>query len=136
MPHYKCVEIENKRVSQYQTLYYDTKDMKLYNEHHNGHLNRYKIRHRTYVDSNLSFLEVKFKNNKGRKNNMSNNQPLKSKLNGCFESATSFFIKMKVKIIQKKKLMLTINTESRQSYIWAKCTPRNLYKWLLPCMIN
>jgi len=66
LPFYKSVEIAGKRISQYQTLYYDTKDLMLYNEHHNGHLNRYKIRRRTYLDSNLSFLEVKFKNNKGR----------------------------------------------------------------------
>ena len=66
MPFYKCVEIANKRISSYQTIYYDTKELMLYYEHHNGHLNRYKIRHRTYLDSNLSFLEVKFKNNKGR----------------------------------------------------------------------
>jgi hypothetical protein len=38
----------------------------LYLQHHNGKLNRYKIRHRTYVDSNSGFLEVKHKNNKGR----------------------------------------------------------------------
>ena len=43
-----------------------TQDFDLYNEHHSGKLNRYKIRHRTYVESNIGFLEVKFKNNKGR----------------------------------------------------------------------
>ena len=32
--------------------------------HHNGRVNRYKIRFRDYVESNLSFLEIKFKNNK------------------------------------------------------------------------
>ncbi|MGZ4036671.1 MAG: polyphosphate polymerase domain-containing protein, partial [Bacteroidia bacterium] len=46
--------------------YYDTPAFDLYTEHHNGKLNRYKIRHRTYVESDLGFLEVKFKNNKGR----------------------------------------------------------------------
>jgi hypothetical protein len=29
-------------------------------------LNRFKIRHRTYIESEIGFLEVKFKNNKGR----------------------------------------------------------------------
>jgi hypothetical protein len=50
----------------------------LYNKHHNGELNRFKIRHRTYVDSNLGFLEVKFKNNKGRtiKERIKENTPL------------------------------------------------------------
>lgn len=64
--HYKVLEIESKRQSTYKTLYYDTDNLKLYLDHHNGHLNRYKIRHRTYVDSNTGFLEVKFKSNKSR----------------------------------------------------------------------
>jgi hypothetical protein len=65
-PSYKALEINEKRLATYHTLYYDTENLDLYNRHHNGLLNRYKIRHRTYVDSNLGFLEVKFKNNKGR----------------------------------------------------------------------
>lgn len=63
---YKVLEIEKHRLSTYQTLYYDTADLSLYIKHHNGKLNRYKVRHRTYVESKLGFLEVKFKNNKGR----------------------------------------------------------------------
>lgn len=63
---YKILEIDGKRQSAYKTLYYDTDNFKMYLNHHNGHLNRYKIRHRTYLDSNTGFLEVKFKNNKGR----------------------------------------------------------------------
>jgi hypothetical protein len=65
-PYYKVLEVEGKRLSHYKTLYYDTSDYSLYLAHHNGELNRYKVRHRTYVDSGLGFLEVKFKNNKGR----------------------------------------------------------------------
>ena len=63
---YKILEVEGKRASRYKTLYYDTSSLELYTKHHNGELNRYKIRHRTYVESNIGFLEVKFKNNKGR----------------------------------------------------------------------
>lgn len=66
LEHYRILEIAGKRVSRYKTLYYDTEKFNLYNEHHNGKLNRYKIRHRTYVESDTGFLEVKFKNNKGR----------------------------------------------------------------------
>lgn len=64
--YYKVFEINNKRISDYQTLYYDTSDLELYNVHHTGKLNRYKVRHRTYVDSNIAFLEVKHKTNKGK----------------------------------------------------------------------
>ena len=63
---YKILSVEGNRISRYKTLYFDTEDFDLYNEHHSGKLNRYKIRHRTYVESNIGFLEVKFKNNKGR----------------------------------------------------------------------
>lgn len=65
-PYYRVLEVEGKRISRYKTLYYDTRSFSLYTKHHNGELNRYKIRHRTYVESKIAFLEVKFKNNKGR----------------------------------------------------------------------
>jgi hypothetical protein len=64
--HYRVLEVNHQRANRYRTLYYDTADLGLYKEHHSGKLNRYKIRHRTYVESNTGFLEVKFKNNKGR----------------------------------------------------------------------
>ena len=64
--YYRILDVEGNRISRYKTLYFDTEDFDLYNEHHSGKLNRYKIRHRTYVESNIGFLEVKFKNNKGR----------------------------------------------------------------------
>jgi hypothetical protein len=63
---YRVLEVNGKRLNRYKTLYYDTIGLDLYTEHHNGKLNRYKIRHRTYVESDTGFLEVKFKNNKGR----------------------------------------------------------------------
>jgi hypothetical protein len=64
--YYKILSINDNRISRYKTLYFDTQNFTLYNQHHCGKLNRYKIRHRTYVESNIGFLEVKFKNNKGR----------------------------------------------------------------------
>ena len=66
LPYYNILEVEGKRISRYETLYYDTADLALYHKHHIGKLNRYKIRHRTYLESKIGFLEVKFKNNKGR----------------------------------------------------------------------
>jgi hypothetical protein len=64
--HYKLLEINNERLCHYETLYYDTDDYQLYNSHQSGRLNRYKVRFRNYVGSNLSFFEIKHKNNKGR----------------------------------------------------------------------
>ena len=63
---YTILEINNERLCSYETLYYDTEDYKLYHSHQSGRLNRYKVRFRNYVGSNLSFFEIKHKNNKGR----------------------------------------------------------------------
>jgi hypothetical protein len=63
---YRALEINGLRLSRYETLYYDTEDFQLYSTHHNRKANRYKIRARKYVESDLHFFEIKFKNNKGR----------------------------------------------------------------------
>lgn len=61
---YKRLKIKDRLMPVYQTTYFDTHDFFMYTAHHNGWLNRYKIRHRKYLDTNTEFLEVKFKNNK------------------------------------------------------------------------
>jgi hypothetical protein len=64
--HYRILEINGARNNHYQSQYYDTHDYYFYRRHHNGKKNRLKIRKRLYVESSLTFLEVKFKSNKGR----------------------------------------------------------------------
>ncbi len=63
---YYALSIENKNQLKYATTYYDTYSRQMFGNHHRGKLNRYKIRKRTYLISDLSFLEIKFKSNKGR----------------------------------------------------------------------
>ena len=63
---YYAQEIDGKRIATYDTLYYDTDTLDMYIRHHDRQLVRQKIRVRQYVDSNLTFLEIKRKNNKGR----------------------------------------------------------------------
>ncbi|BCE03131.1 polyphosphate polymerase domain-containing protein [Marinicellulosiphila megalodicopiae] len=63
---YTVLEINKKRIFEYKNIYFDTEDFMFYRNHHNGKLNRFKVRYRNYVDSDLSFLEVKFKDNKKR----------------------------------------------------------------------
>ena len=58
---YRVLEINGKRISTYQTLYFDTADFGYYLDHHNGVGNRFKVRIRNYVESDLFFLEVKNK---------------------------------------------------------------------------
>jgi len=64
--HYSVLEINNKRISTYYNQYFDTPELAFYQDHHNGKLNRYKVRRRHYVDTDTEFLEVKLKNNKKR----------------------------------------------------------------------
>jgi hypothetical protein len=59
--YYRVLEINDKRIFLYNTLYYDTENDFMYLAHHNGKTNRTKIRYRKYVDSNLCFLEIKNK---------------------------------------------------------------------------
>ena len=63
---YFVLEVKGKRASLYDSLYFDSPDLDFYRQHHNGKTNRYKIRYRKYVSSNLTFFEVKFKSNKKR----------------------------------------------------------------------
>ena len=65
-PFYRVLEINGKFIHDYKSLYFDTNARKFYIDHHNSRVNRNKIRFREYVDSGLTFLEVKLKNNKGR----------------------------------------------------------------------
>jgi len=58
--------INDVRISNYGTQYFDTHRLDYFVMHQNGKLNRQKIRIRSYVESDLAFLEVKNKNNKGR----------------------------------------------------------------------
>ena len=62
---YQILTINNKKTASYRTLYFDTDLFKFYNDHHNKRGNRYKVRIRKYLDSDLCFLEIKNKR-KGR----------------------------------------------------------------------
>ena len=63
---YRVQVIDGVRACRYDTLYYDTAERDMYVAHHNRQLTRQKIRTRTYVETGLTFLEVKNKNNRGR----------------------------------------------------------------------
>ena len=63
---YYVQEIDGHRVAEYQTTYFDTTGHDMFYEHQHGHANRQKLRFRSYVSSNLLFMEVKTKNNHGR----------------------------------------------------------------------
>lgn len=59
---YKMLEIKGLRTPQYESEYYDSKSFGFYIDHHRKKINRFKVRFRKYVESDLAFLEVKHKN--------------------------------------------------------------------------
>ena len=66
LPYYRLLEVNGTSVQRYTSCYFDTDNFMLYKQHHNSIGNRFKIRFRNYIDSRLCYLEIKFKNNKGR----------------------------------------------------------------------
>lgn len=63
---YRALEVADRRLSRYHTLYFDTPDLALYRAHHDGRFPRRKVRVRTYLDTGTQFLELKVKLNTGR----------------------------------------------------------------------
>jgi VTC domain len=47
--------------ARYSTRYFDTSDLRMYDDHRRGRCPRYKVRVRHHIDRSLSFLEVKRK---------------------------------------------------------------------------
>ena len=63
---YSILTVENKNIFTYENTYFDTPDRFFYQSHHNGKLNRQKLRFRRYKESDLGVLETKLKTNKSR----------------------------------------------------------------------
>lgn len=63
---YFVLSIDGQILHPYETQYFDTPSLDLYLMHHNGQQNRYKLRFRKYINSGLSFFEVKSKTNTHR----------------------------------------------------------------------
>lgn len=63
---YRVLDINENRILRYSSLYFDTVDKDFYHDHHNGKVNRTKVRMRKYMESNICFLEIKQKDGKGK----------------------------------------------------------------------
>ncbi|MCM1176826.1 MAG: polyphosphate polymerase domain-containing protein [Bacteroidales bacterium] len=63
---YRALEVDGAVICPYNSMYYDTESLKMFTDHHNRRLVRQKVRTRVYVQSGITFLEIKHKNNKGR----------------------------------------------------------------------
>ena len=63
---YYVLEIESRKMGQYHTVYYDTRDLKMLYSHITGRYPRFKVRERSYSQNGKHFLEVKHKTLNGR----------------------------------------------------------------------
>ncbi len=63
---YRILDIDWIRIFSYSNQYFDTDDFQLYTDHHNGKRNRFKVRHRHYLDTGAKYFEIKYKTNKKR----------------------------------------------------------------------
>jgi hypothetical protein len=62
---YDILDIDGLNIFRYRSSYFDTQDLHSYHQHHSGKASRFKIRKRTYLESQESFWEIKVTNNKG-----------------------------------------------------------------------
>ncbi len=63
---YTALQIDGHRIFTYQNTYFDSQRLNYYLQHHNGKLNRHKVRYRRYKETSSEFIEIKFKTNKRR----------------------------------------------------------------------
>lgn len=88
---YRVVHIDDEYSLPYLTRYFDTSDFAMYYDHIRGKGNRYKLRFRHYYATNQTFIESKFKNNKGV---MYKHRMPRKCMNLSFSSAEDEFIRL------------------------------------------
>lgn len=63
---FDVLTIDGLRAFTYDTVYFDTDDLAAYHHHAQGRRRRMKVRSRCYLDSGLTYFEVKTKGTRGR----------------------------------------------------------------------
>ncbi len=64
-PAFRIMQIKDRRLFNYESVYFDTPDLQMFTAHKQGRRRRYKIRTRTYADTGLCMFEAKFKGLRG-----------------------------------------------------------------------
>lgn len=73
---FSVMQIDGRRSFQYRSTYFDTPDFEQYRAHRQGRRKRYKVRSRTYVDTELCMFEIKTKGRRGTTVKHRRRQPL------------------------------------------------------------
>ncbi len=118
-PEYKILEIGGERLLSYRTSYYDTSDFTFFYEHLRGRKKRLKIRIREYLDTNVNFIEIKKKDNKGVTNKQrqltdSIGHLLDDNQVEYLTDALQQELKLELKIENKFKRVTLVNFETQQ----------------------
>lgn len=117
---YSILEIDGIRNFQYKNQYFDTNNYSFYMQHHNGKLNRAKVRYRCYADTNTCFFEIKKKDNTSftRKDRLQT-ESIEQNIKG--EAAELVFEKLNInpdllepKLIVQYKRMTLLNPELQE----------------------
>lgn len=104
---YHVLEINGVRVFSYENNYFDTPDLQFFRDHHNGYVNRIKVRSRRYVESNLCFFEIKKKEKVVRTNK--HREPLPHMISDIDENRKSVIQEYSRKTIDEVTLILKNN---------------------------
>lgn len=75
-PEFAVMQIDGIRSFSYRSTYFDTPDFEQYVAHRQGRRRRYKVRSRTYVESQLCMFEIKTKGLRGATVKHRREQPL------------------------------------------------------------
>jgi hypothetical protein len=62
---YAALQIGGRRMFSYESTYFDTRDLALFRAHRQGNRRRFKVRSRSYLDSQQCMFEVKTKGGRG-----------------------------------------------------------------------
>lgn len=90
---YRVLDVNGVRLNHYRSEYFDTPSFDLYYQHITRGRNYYKVRLREYVDSHLSFMEVKYKNQKKRtiKNRIVTQKPMDEFKNKAYNFMENYY---------------------------------------------
>ena len=92
---YRVLVSEGLRNSPYNSVYFDTAGLRMFQDHHNRRLTRQKVRTRVYENSGVTFLEIKRKNNHGRTKKKRMEIPLAELMDFRADTAATAFLAAK-----------------------------------------
>ncbi|HMY80394.1 MAG TPA: polyphosphate polymerase domain-containing protein [Candidatus Absconditabacterales bacterium] len=120
---YAALEIKGLREFQYDNMYFDTKEYKLFHDHGKGYKLRTKLRTRHYVDSNIAFFEFKQRYYETIRKFKFN---IKVSKHGTFTQKMKTFSNKLFESIYQHKLNETIIPSMKTSYVrFTLCSKKN-----------